>query len=127
MEFDVDVASFDIKRPLARRIWEYERGRTIVSGPTVSGDVVYFGCCDYNVYALECANGKERWRFKTGGVILNPSPQIHGNMLFITSYDGYLYCIDKENGTLLWKHSVGTKLWGGAGIPQRQGVFRRRV
>ena len=45
---------------------------------------------------------KVKWKFKTNGII-NSSPAIAGNKLYIGSSDSNLYCLDANNGDLLWK------------------------
>jgi outer membrane protein assembly factor BamB len=35
------------------------------SSPAVANGVVYTGCRDANLYALDAATGKEKWRFNT--------------------------------------------------------------
>jgi outer membrane protein assembly factor BamB len=53
-------------------------------------------------------DGKEVWRFETGGPILT-SPQICNNFIIFGSFDGNIYALDL-NGRLLWKFSAGDKI-----------------
>ena len=52
------------------RPWRLETGKGIFSTPVLGGDgAVYVGSADGNFYALEQRTGRERWRFRTGGII----------------------------------------------------------
>jgi len=54
--------------------------------------VVYFGCDDGRLYALEVAAGKELWKFKTGDAI-ESSPYVADGVVYVGSNDGCLYAI----------------------------------
>ena len=59
------VARYDGDKP-----WAFATGKGIFSTPVIGGDgAVYVGSADGNFYALEGRTGKERWRFRTGGII----------------------------------------------------------
>lgn len=68
--------------------WEHTYGGTIACIPLIHGGIVYFGCDDYYVYAINAKTGEKVWQFKTGGCISNSSPAIADGMIIIGSYDG---------------------------------------
>jgi glucose dehydrogenase len=68
-----------------------------LSSPVVSAGLVYFGSGDSNVYALDAATGRLKWKFKTGDVV-HSSPAIADGTVFIGSWDAYLYALDATNG-----------------------------
>ena len=35
------------------------------------------------------------------------SPTVADGRVYVGFGDGYIYCLDKENGGLIWKHSIG--------------------
>lgn len=43
-----------------------------------------------------------------GGALLEFSPVIYGNSLFILNDDGLAFALDKRNGHMLWQNKVGT-------------------
>lgn len=77
-----------------------------LSSPSVWNDTVYFGSGDGNVYALETASGKLKWKFQTGDVV-HSSPAISDGTLFIGSWDSYLYALSAESGKEIWKFKTG--------------------
>ena len=77
-----------------------------LSSPVVANDLVFFGSSDSNVYALESATGKLRWKFKTGDVV-HASPAVSGGTLFIGGWDTYLYALDAASGKEKWRFKTG--------------------
>jgi outer membrane protein assembly factor BamB len=61
----------------------------------VSGEHVFVGSSDGNLYALQLADGEEVWRFQTGAGIYS-SPAVGRNRLIIGADDGIVYCFGPE-------------------------------
>ena len=79
--------------------WAFQTGKGIFSTPIVGGDgTIYVGSADTWFYAIG-ANGKLRWRFKTGNLIdsagfIGPwSPKYKTYPVAVPSGDTYLYLI----------------------------------
>jgi len=53
--------------------WQIGFGGSICNMPMLHDGVIYFGCCDKNLYAIDQKTGKELWRFRTGGLIFDSS------------------------------------------------------
>jgi outer membrane protein assembly factor BamB len=77
-----------------------------LSSPAVAGGVVYVGSGDHNVYAIDAATGRLRWKFLTGNVV-HASPAVVNGTVFIGSWDRYLYALDARSGALKWKFQTG--------------------
>lgn len=75
---------------------------TPLTAPTVALGAAYLADGRGCVRALDLANGKERWRFRTGGQIRIPPTIWMGRALF-GSADGWAYACDAATGRLLWK------------------------
>ena len=45
-------------------VWEFDVGAEIESSPVVSNGIVYFGCNDGYLYALDISDGQVRWKFQ---------------------------------------------------------------
>lgn len=68
----------------------------------VSASVIYFGCEDYNVYALN-AEGTLKWTYATGGIIRYVTPVVDkSGVIYVGSVDDYLYALDAD-GMLKWR------------------------
>jgi outer membrane protein assembly factor BamB len=77
-------------------------------GKESNGQTVYFGSSDGNLYALNTANGKLRWAFKTNGLI-HTTPALYNGKVYFGSWDTYLYAVDAITGKLAWKFKTGVQ------------------
>ncbi len=93
-------------------VWYFQAGGPIYSSPAVSGNMVYFGCDDGKVYALDTSNPAgfvQIWRFQTSGQIRS-SPCVADGKVFIGSYysDHSIFALNatatNPNGQLIWKY-----------------------
>jgi outer membrane protein assembly factor BamB len=73
--------------------WVYEAMDEVVSSPAVTDKVVYFGCSDGNLYALDRLTGEKLWEGATGDMITS-SPAVSNGMVYIGSHDGKLYAFE---------------------------------
>ncbi len=79
----------------------YHRG---VAG--VPASVIYFGCWDYKIYALN-ADGTLKWTYATGDAVTYPSPVVDKEgTIYIGSRDDYFYALNAD-GTLKWRFYTG--------------------
>jgi outer membrane protein assembly factor BamB len=77
-----------------------------LSSPTLSAGAVYFGSGDGNVYSLDAASGKLKWKFQTGDVV-HASPAISHGTLYVGSWDSYFYALDTATGKEKWRFKTG--------------------
>jgi outer membrane protein assembly factor BamB len=77
-----------------------------LSSPTLSGEAVYFGSGDGNIYSLDAASGKLNWKFTTGNVV-HASPAVANRTVYIGSWDSYFYAIDAATGKEKWRFKTG--------------------
>ena len=87
-------------REVVPDVWDF-----FLSSPAVDGGLVYFGSGDHNVYALEAATGKLRWKFQAGDVV-HSSPAIVNGVLYIGCWDGVMYALKANTGELVWKYAT---------------------
>jgi outer membrane protein assembly factor BamB len=94
-----------------------------MSSPAVSGDVVYFGSGDHNVYALDARTGQLRWTFTTGNVV-HASPAVVDGVVYVGSWDRYLYALNARTGAPIWKFQTGddTVIYNQVGIASSAAV-----
>ena len=74
-----------------------------------SNGVIYckgaYNVLDRYIYAIY-PNGTEKWKFKTGGLILGSSPAIaEDGTIYVGAWDSILYAINSD-GTLKWKFNT---------------------
>jgi eukaryotic-like serine/threonine-protein kinase len=77
-----------------------------LSSPTVSGNAIYFGSGDGNIYSLDLASGKLIWKFQTGDVV-HASPAVANGVLYVGSWDSYFYALDSDTGKEKWRFKTG--------------------
>jgi len=106
---DGTVFAFDVEKKSV--IWKFKSGnsifrcssyntdyRSLLSSPTISGDFVYFGSGDGNLYGLDINSGEKKWEFSIGVPVLS-TPAIVDEWLFVGAYDGNIYAFHKKFGS----------------------------
>ena len=120
---DGNLYAFDVTEEIEGRVifnqkWRFSTGHKIWSRPVVSGDAVYFGSMDHNIYALALETGDQLWKFETEGAIV-ASPLILKDRLFVGSFDRNFYSIDSETGEEIWRFTGASNwFWGQAVISE---------
>ena len=100
--------------------WRKRLGRCAASSPTIGRGVVYQSymhrvvCsqdqagADGFVVAWDAQTGRERWRYKTQPV--ESSPLLHGNRLFIGSWDHGVHAINAKTGKRIWRFQANNEV-----------------
>ncbi len=83
-------------------LWYYRTEMPIDHSPTVVDGVVYFGCTDKTVHAVEAATGRRIWRTLRAGAAFDTNPVVVEGRVLIGNRDGYFYAFDAKSGKLLW-------------------------
>ena len=84
-------------------IWSFECEDEIRGTPVVYKGVVYVGCYDNNIYALDAKTGKFMWKYATEGGITG-KPAAEDDIIYIGSEDHRLYAISARGGKLVWTY-----------------------
>jgi hypothetical protein len=88
-------------------IWERQLGGT--PGPVFAlEDRVFVGSRDKFFYCLKTKNGKQRWRWRTGGTIVGTAV-VDRKRVYFTALDNVVRGLDRNNGSQHWQ----------AGLPLR--------
>ena len=87
-----------------RELWCYPTDVPIDQSPTVVGGVIYFGCTDKTVHALQAATGKRIWQTLSAGAAFDTNPVVAEGRVFIGCRDGYFYAFDAAKGSLVWSY-----------------------
>jgi outer membrane protein assembly factor BamB len=74
--------------------WKFQSGSLVYTKPFLTGNEVYFGSADENIYCLQKTNGEKRWSYKTKGCVYS-SPIVDSGTVFVGSDDGFFYAIDE--------------------------------
>jgi outer membrane protein assembly factor BamB len=95
-------------------VWQYSTMGPVRSTPAVTGDMVYVGSTDGNLYALDRRNGEERWRVNVKSPV-SSSPAVAQGIVVFGSRDGAFHAVDAQSGGLRWKFETGPLMaweWG---------------
>ena len=100
----IEPADYSVneKYPEVEALWTKELHSLIAGGPAVTYSQVIVGLNNGDVVALKRRNGKELWRFHTGGPVLG-TPVIEGSVVIVASADSCVYGIHLRKGKELWK------------------------
>lgn len=85
-----------------RTKWAFQTEGPIRGGAVVSGDTVYFGSADGNLYAVDKADGRLRWSFATSGAIAG-APAVSGPIVVVAGRSDEVHALDAGTGRLRWQ------------------------
>lgn len=98
-----------------KMLWKYTASNVVHSSPAVYNNMIYFGCWDSKLYALNQLTGELVWSFQTG---LDPSnhgmegiqssPSIIDTIVLIGSRDANIYAINAKTGKKIWAHGFNS-------------------
>jgi outer membrane protein assembly factor BamB len=100
--------------------WRKSLGRCAASSPTIGKGVVYQSymhhvvCsqdqpgADGFVVAWDADTGRELWRYKTEPV--ESSPLLHGDRLFVGSWDHGVHAINAKTGKRIWRFQANNQV-----------------
>ncbi len=87
--------------PQAELVWRFKCEDEVRSSPCVANGMLFIGCYDTNLYALDTARGEFRWKYATEGGI-SSSPAVWNDIVIIGSEDGVVYGIELRRGKARW-------------------------
>ncbi|MCS6839382.1 MAG: serine/threonine-protein kinase [Roseiflexus sp.] len=87
-------------------VWRFVCEDEVRSSPCVSNGMVFVGCYDTNLYAIDASRGEFRWKYATEGGI-SSSPAVWNDIVIVGSEDGAVYACDIRRGTLRWTFRTG--------------------
>jgi outer membrane protein assembly factor BamB len=81
-------------------------------------DLVIFGACDGQLYAINRLDGGLVWNHSAE--YIPSSPSVSGKRVFFGSFDGFLRCVDAGNGNLIWSSELDGPIFSS---PSTDGTF----
>jgi len=94
-----------------RTAWRaFEADGKVWSAGTATDGTIYFGTLEHTVYAVDVADGTERWSFEVGGAVVG-SPLVMGGTVYVGALDRNLYALDATTGEQKWKFSGDNWFW----------------
>ncbi len=78
------------------------------SAPVIDNELLYLGCDDGTMRALDQATGTLVWEFKIGshpeGKGILSTPALHNGILYFGAYDGVVYALQSKTGKEVWRY-----------------------
>ena len=100
------TATAGLPRNEVQEVWSFECEDEVRGSPLVVDGVVYVGCYDNNLYALDAETGEFIWKFATEGGIAS-KPASDDELIYVSSEDTRMYALSAEKGTLAWTYYAG--------------------
>jgi outer membrane protein assembly factor BamB/tRNA A-37 threonylcarbamoyl transferase component Bud32 len=99
----IEVPSAVKPRSDVKELWSFECEDEIRGSPLVHNGVVYIGCYDNNLYALDAKNGQFLWKYATeGGIATRPAAL--DEAVFVGSEDFRVHAVTASQGRLVWTY-----------------------
>ena len=85
----------------------------IYGTPAIDGELVYIGCFDGKVRAINVETGAIRWIYPREGSIhtMIGGPVVAQGKVFIGSVGGIVYALDAATGDFIWQFEAGGEIW----------------
>ena len=92
-------------------IWQFKCEDEIRGKAAVSGNMVYVGAYDNNLYALTNDNGEFVWKFPASDSIGGSTPFVYEDNILIGSVDKHLYSVQRRTGRQNWRHATNGAIY----------------
>ncbi len=84
-------------------VWAFQCEDEIRGTPLFYKGMVYVGCYDNNLYAVNAANGEFAWKYATDGGIVS-RPVATDDVIFFGSEDKRLHAVSSRSGKVVWTY-----------------------
>ncbi len=81
-------------------------GREFFSSPAFCENILYFGCNDGLLRAVDALNGSILWSFSTSCGICG-EPAVDSTSVYFGGQDGIIYALDRMSGSKCWSTGLG--------------------
>ncbi len=90
-------------------VWAFQCEDEIRGTPFYLSGLLYTGCYDNNLYALNASNGEFQWKYATqGGVVSRPTAMDEN--IFFGSEDKRMYAVNSRTGKLTWAYDTDGRI-----------------
>jgi outer membrane protein assembly factor BamB len=105
------VASSNLPAKLAVR-WKFKTKDSVEAAVAIANGVVYVGSFDEHLYALDLANGKEKWKVKIGPI--RAAPSYKDGSVYVGTEDGLFFRLEAATGKEVWKFDTDAEITSAA-------------
>jgi len=91
-------------------LWSFKCEDEIRGTPTPHQGMLFIGCYDNNLYALNAADGQFQWKYATeGGIVTRPI--VYDNNVIFGSEDKRLHVVGVRAGKVVWTYYTDGKIY----------------
>ncbi len=103
------TSALPVKNGAVKPLWSFKCEDEIRGTPLLNQGVLYSGCYDNNLYALNAADGQFMWKYPTdGGIVTRPA--FYDNNIFVGSEDKLLHVVNARTGKVVWTYITEGKV-----------------
>lgn len=84
-------------------LWKFKCEDEIRGAPVIHNGVLYIGCYDNNLYALNAADGQFIWKYAADGGIVS-RPVVLDDTIYFGSEDRALHAVNIRSGKVVWTY-----------------------
>jgi RNA polymerase sigma factor (sigma-70 family) len=93
-------------------LWKFTTKDSIEGTAAIVGGVVYVGCLDDHLYALDLKTGQQKWKLKVGPIKAPLS--VKDGLIYVGDLDGGFHCIDAATAKEKWQFKTEGEISSGA-------------
>ena len=108
--------------PPLKLAWTYEASDAIKSAPVSGHDMIYVGCVDGTMHAVDL-RGNGAWHFETDNGIEAPALYRDGTVYF-GNLSGHFYALNAEDGDMRWMYEAENQIMGSANLFEQDDAVR---
>lgn len=90
-------------------VWAFQCEDEIRGTPLYLGGMLYTGCYDNNLYALNAATGEFQWKYATDGGVVSKPAAADDNVYF-GSEDRSLHAVNARTGKMVWTYQTDGRI-----------------
>ena len=91
-------------------LWTFDAGEVVDSSAAIADGVVYVGGGDGDLFAIDLASGKQRWKYTTGNIIGESSAAVGADAVYIGDLGGVLHAVNRADGKARWTFKTGSEI-----------------
>jgi serine/threonine protein kinase len=90
-------------------LWIFQCEDEVRGSPVLHQGVLFIGCYDNNLYALNAADGKFQWKYAADGGIVS-RPVVYEENIYFGSEDHRLHVVSTHYGKVVWTYYTEGKI-----------------
>jgi outer membrane protein assembly factor BamB len=102
-------------------LWKFE-AKAFEGTAAIVGNLVFVGCQDEFLYALNLRDGKPKWKYKASAPI-KVGAAFNGGAVYVGDEDGKFHCVDAQSGEKRWIFDTDADITSAASFDGNKVLF----